>query len=63
MFTLFRTIGVPAAARHELIPFVLAFGVAEIFYKFGSFALEMVAFLATWVAFSFLQSLILGRPR
>jgi hypothetical protein len=63
MFTLFRTIGLPATARFELIPFVAAFGIAEIFYKFGSFALELVAFLATWVVFSFLQSLVLGRPR
>ena len=62
MFTLFRTIGLPETARQELGPFVLAFGVAEIFYKFGSFALELVAFLATWVAFSFLQSLVIGRP-
>ena len=63
MFTLLRTIGVPAAARYELAPFVAAFGIAEFFYKFGSFALELVAFLATWVVFSFLQSLVLKQRR
>ncbi len=30
----------------------LAFLTAELFYKFGSFALECLAFLATWLAFS-----------
>ena len=66
MFTLIRTIGIPATARQELIPFVAAFLIAEIYYKFGSFTLEMAAFIATWAAFGFLQSLVirmLGRQK
>jgi len=31
--------------------------VAEIFYKFGSFSLECLAFLATWYAFDLVLSL------
>ena len=52
MFTHVQTIGVNAAAKRELVPLATAFIVAELFYKFGSFALECVAFLATWYVFS-----------
>jgi hypothetical protein len=52
MFTLIQTIGVNAAAKRELAPLAIAFVIAELFYKFGSFALECVAFLATWYVFS-----------
>ena len=42
-----------AITRHELalrqVPaFTLSFLVASLFYKFGSFALECLAFLITW---------------
>jgi hypothetical protein len=33
---------------------VIALVVAELFYKFGSFTLECLAFLATWFLLSFL---------
>lgn len=52
MFTLVQTIGVNAAVKREFIPLATAFIVAELFYKFGSFALECVAFLATWYVLS-----------
>lgn len=32
----------------QLPAFVVSFTVASLFYKLGSFALECVAFLATW---------------
>jgi hypothetical protein len=57
MHTLVQAIGLNAAAKRELVPLGAAFLIAEFFYKFGSFALECVAFLATWyvlsIAFSF----------
>ncbi len=41
-----------SSLRHFMIrqmpAFLIAFVVAERFYKFGSFALECIAFLATW---------------
>jgi hypothetical protein len=58
MFSLIHDLGPRAAARYELIPFVLAFGIAELFYKFGSFSLELVAFIGTWLALSAVQRLI-----
>lgn len=39
---------------------VLSISVAEIFYKFHSFTLECVTFLATWFVVSCLFSLIRG---
>ena len=49
--------------KKEAVPFVGALAVAEFFFKFGSFALECVAFLAVWSVFSFLQSLLMGHGR
>jgi hypothetical protein len=48
MFQLFRAIGAMDLAVRQLPVFMVSFVVASVFYKFGSFALEAVAFLATW---------------
>jgi hypothetical protein len=40
------------------VPFLISFGIAEFFFKFKSFALECLAFLAVWFVLSFLQSLV-----
>lgn len=37
-----------AAAAVTLATLAVAFVIAEQFYKFGSFTLETIAFLATW---------------
>lgn len=37
---------------------VAAFAIASFFYKFGSFALECVAFLATWFVLDLVLTLI-----
>jgi hypothetical protein len=58
MFSLIKDLGLGVAARQEAIPFLIAFAVAEFFFKFKSFALECLAFLAVWYVLSFLQSLI-----
>lgn len=34
--------------KRQLPPFLIAFAIAEFFYKFKSFALECAAFLVTW---------------
>lgn len=61
MYTLFREIGVREALYREFIPFTLAFIVAELFYKFGSFSLECVAFFATWAFVSSMWSILIGQ--
>lgn len=61
MYSLIQTLGLQAAMKRELVPFVVAFVVAELFYKFHSFALECIAFLVTWAILSCLQNLVMGR--
>ena len=58
MFSLIKDLGLRIAVKQEAIPFLIAFGIAEFFFKFKSFALECLAFLAVWFVLSFLQSLI-----
>jgi len=63
MFSLIKDLGVRVAARQEAIPFLISFAIAEFFFKFKSFALECLAFLAVWFVLSYLQSLILPHTR
>jgi hypothetical protein len=58
MFTLFRLIPVREALTAQIPVLVAAFAVAELFYKFGSFMLECLAFLATWFAFDLVVHLV-----
>jgi hypothetical protein len=48
MFQLFRNLSSTDLAVRQFPVFALSFVLASLFYKFGSFALEAVAFLATW---------------
>jgi hypothetical protein len=61
MYSLIQTLGVQAAMKRELAPFIIAFVVAELFFKFRSFALECIAFLIAWAILSYVQSLVIGR--
>ena len=63
MYTLLKNIALSEVLKRELVPFVVSFVIAEMLYKFRSFALECLAFIATWVVLSFLLSLVLPRPR
>jgi hypothetical protein len=58
MFSLIKNLGVQVALKQEAVPFVIAFLIAEFLYKFKSFTLECLAFLATWFVLSFIQSLV-----
>ena len=47
----------PARQRRRMLAsVVLAFVAAEVFFKFGSFALETGAFMLTWLAVSAVAS-------
>lgn len=61
MFSLVKDLGVQVALKQEALPFVIAFLIAEVLFKFKSFTLECLAFLATWFVLSFIQSLVFGR--
>lgn len=50
MYTLIRSMPWRELAVRELPAFGLSLVIAEWFYKFHSFTLECIAFLATWYA-------------
>jgi len=63
MYSLVRSLGFQQVVRQEGIPFLVAFVIAESFYKFHSFTLETVAFLATWYCLSGTLKWVLKRAR
>jgi hypothetical protein len=48
MYQLIHSLTVNELFKRQLPIFLVAFVVAELFYKFHSFTLECAAFLATW---------------
>ena len=52
MHTLIQKLGLVETLRAELPWLMASMVIAEFFYKFHSFTLECVAFLATWYALS-----------
>jgi hypothetical protein len=54
MYTLFKTLTARELITKELPALAVSLTAAELFYKFRSFTLECVAFLATWCAVSYL---------
>lgn len=51
MYTLLNRLGLKSFAARELPALFIAWLLAEVFYKFGSFTLESGAFLVTWFIF------------
>lgn len=56
MHTLLRELGVRQGLLREAPPLVSSLLLAEAFFKFHSFTLECLAFLATWYVTSYLWS-------
>jgi hypothetical protein len=56
MYHMMRSLGVKDTLRRELPAAAVAFLIAEVFYKFHSFALETLAFLATWWVLSWAEN-------
>ena len=48
MYTLVRLVSWGRLLREQVPALLLSFVIAELFYKFHSFTLETLAFLATW---------------
>jgi hypothetical protein len=48
MYTLLRLLPLRRVFREQLPVLLVAWVIAELFYKFHSFSLECAAFLATW---------------
>jgi hypothetical protein len=60
MYLLLRSLGMKSVVRREVPAAATAFVIAEFFYKFHSFALETLAFLATWCLLSWAVNFIAG---
>ena len=56
MYSLIDKLGIRDAIAKEMPALLIAFLIAEFFYKFHSFTLECAAFLVTWLALSWLQA-------
>ena len=63
MYTLMRSLPLSRLLREQLPSLTAAFLIAETFYRFRSFALECLAFLATWFVIDAVVSLVAGRLR
>lgn len=63
MIDLIRSLKDHTAYGQRFFGFLAAFLVAEFFYKFHSFSLECIAFLATWLVFDWLLEKVLGTPK
>jgi len=63
MYTLLKASGIKSALAAELPGFIIALVLAQLFYKFGSFGLELVAFLVTWWIATFLKTLLVASFR
>ena len=67
MYQVIRRAGARSALARETVPGVAAFEIAEFFYKFHSFSLECLAFLATWFVLSWVYACLVpereSRPR
>ena len=52
MYKLVKQIGLLTFVTREAVPLGISIAIAEWFYKFHSFTLEALAFLATWYLIS-----------
>jgi len=62
MFRLLTSISAGELFKRQLPVFLVAFLIAELFYKFHSFTLECAAFLVTWFVLDGALQLLIG-PR
>lgn len=63
MFTLIRTLPKRQILIEQIPALVISLVIAELFYKFGSFTLECVFFLATWFVIDALLTFIIEARR
>ncbi len=53
MYSLLTKIGLVGSVKAEFLPFAVALVIAQLFFKWGSFSLELLGFLAVWGALGF----------
>lgn len=61
MFELIRVLSGQELVRHQVPALGASWLIAELLYKFGSFSLELLAFLATWFVIDAVLHLVVPR--
>lgn len=61
MYTTIEKLGIVLFLKKETLPLILAWSIAEVFFKFGSFTLECALFLTTWLVMGKFLSLATKR--
>lgn len=63
MFAIFHSYPLRTVLIEHMPSLVIAFVIAEVFYKFHSFTLECLAFLVTWYLLDGLRHLLFSKHR
>ncbi len=63
MYELLRSITLQSLFAVQLPVLVVSIVIAELFYKFGSFTLEVIGFLVTWYVLDLGAQFVRGRLR
>lgn len=59
MYSLVKTSALRHLLERELVPFAIALLMAQIWFKWGSFALELIGFIAVWLVLGFGADVVL----
>lgn len=63
MYTLIKRLTVRELLVFQAPTVAMSLAIADVFYKFGSFALEALAFLVTWFVLDIFRSVAFGKRR
>jgi hypothetical protein len=63
MYALIRSITNRSIASQQILSFAIAFVIADLFFKWHSFALETFGFLAVWFVLDYLIGLVMKLVR
>lgn len=61
VYQLFKFLSTQQLVIRQLPVFLASFALAALFYKFGSFVIECIAFLATWMVLDYLAGFFFRR--
>jgi len=63
MYTLIKSVGFRTFLIQEAPYLVVAFFIASLYYKWGSFGVEALGFLATWFILSAVGNFVVDKAR
>jgi hypothetical protein len=59
LYSLVKTSTLRHLLERELFPFAIALLIAQLWFKWGSFALELIGFIAVWLVLGFGADVVL----